>query len=76
MPSNTNYFNNFFRYILTAEMLKPTISNPEDEFVDHFPHLILLHNKAQMGDFSPKCFKRIQEVTKILKKSDTIDLFC
>lgn len=57
-------------------MLKPTISNPEDEFVDHFPHLILLHNKAQMGDFSPQRFKRIQEVIKIIKGSDTIGLFC
>lgn len=43
-------------------MLKPTISNPEDELIDHFPHLILVHNRAQMEDFSPKKFKSMQEV--------------
>lgn len=52
----------FVRFIQSAEMLKPTISNPEDELVDHFPHLILIHNRAQMEDFSPKKFKQMQQV--------------
>lgn len=46
----------------TAEMLKPTISSMEDEIVEHFPHLMLVHNRAQMEDFTPKKFKIIQKV--------------
>lgn len=53
---------NAIRFIQTAEMLKPTISNPEDEYVDYFPHLILMHNKAQMEDFTPARFKLMQQV--------------
>ncbi|KAK4886344.1 hypothetical protein RN001_002615 [Aquatica leii] len=56
--------NNVLRFIQSAEMLKPTISNPEDELVDHFPHLILIQNKAQMEDFSPKKFKQMQQIYK------------
>ncbi|KAJ8932350.1 hypothetical protein NQ314_014717 [Rhamnusium bicolor] len=48
--------------VVSAEMLKPTISNPEDELIDHFPHLLLIHNRAQMEDFSPTRFKLIQQV--------------
>ncbi|KAF5281989.1 hypothetical protein FQA39_LY00513 [Lamprigera yunnana] len=55
---------NTLRFIQTAEMLKPTISNPEDELVDHFPHLILVQNRAQMEDFSPKKFKQMQQIYK------------
>lgn len=43
-------------------MLKPTIPNPEEEISDHFPHLLLVQNKAQMSDFSPLNFKTMQEV--------------
>lgn len=50
------------RFLETAEMLRPTISNLEDELTDHFPHLILLHNKAQMDDFTPTKFKLMQQV--------------
>ncbi|KAF5282212.1 hypothetical protein FQR65_LT02909 [Abscondita terminalis] len=57
---------NVVRFIQSAEMLKPTISNPEDELVDHFPHLILVQNKAQMEDFSPKKFKEMQQIYKTL----------
>lgn len=46
----------------TAEMLKPTISSIDDEIVDHFPHLMLVHNRAQMEDFTPKKFKIMQKV--------------
>lgn len=53
---------NVIRFLQTAEMLRPTISNLEDELTDHFPHLILLHNKAQMDDFTPSKFKIMQQV--------------
>lgn len=53
---------NIVRFLQTAEMLKPTISSMEEEIVDHFPHLLLIHNRAQMEDFSPKKFRTIQKV--------------
>lgn len=63
-----DYFfdSNVVRFIQTAEMLKPTHSNPEDELNDHFPHLLLIQNKAQMEDFSPRKFKTIQEIYNLL----------
>ncbi|XP_076273584.1 nonsense-mediated mRNA decay factor SMG9 isoform X2 [Rhynchophorus ferrugineus] len=57
---------NVVRFIQTAEMLKPTISNTEDEYTEHFPHLIMLHNKAQLSDFTPKQFKSMQKTYEIL----------
>lgn len=63
-----------FRFMQTAEMLKPTISSIEDEIVDHFPHLLLVHNKAQMEDFTPKKFKIMQKVS-LLAVFITITLF-
>lgn len=45
-------------------MLKPTIPNPEEEITDHFPHLLLVHNRAQMSDFSPSKFKIMQQVSQ------------
>ncbi|RZC32580.1 hypothetical protein BDFB_002103 [Asbolus verrucosus] len=74
-----DYFfdSNVVRFLQTAEMLKPTHSNPEDELNDHFPHLLLIQNKAQMEDFSPRKFKTIQEIynslfqkTKLQKDSN------
>ncbi|EFA02087.2 Protein SMG9-like Protein [Tribolium castaneum] len=63
-----DYFfdSNVVRFLQTAEMLKPTHSNPEDELNDHFPHLLMIHNKAQMDDFSPRKFKTIQEIYNLL----------
>lgn len=43
-------------------MMKPTIPNTEEEVLDHFPHLLLVHNKAQMTDFTPANFKTMQNV--------------
>ncbi|KAJ8935013.1 hypothetical protein NQ318_020659 [Aromia moschata] len=56
----------FLMFIHSAEMLKPTISNPEDELIDNFPHLLLVHNRAQMEDFSPARFKIMQQTYKML----------
>ncbi|XP_028131565.1 nonsense-mediated mRNA decay factor SMG9 isoform X2 [Diabrotica virgifera virgifera] len=57
---------NVVRFLHTAEMLKPTIPNPEDEMTDHFPHLMIMHNRAQMEDFSPSKFKTMQQMISIL----------
>ncbi|XP_018325066.1 protein SMG9-like [Agrilus planipennis] len=63
-----DYFfdSNVVRFFLSAEMLKPTISNPEDEYMEHFPHLILLHNRAQTSDFSPANFKKMQHMYNLM----------
>lgn len=61
---------NVCRFIQTAEMLKPTITSSEDECNEHFPHLLILQNKASVDDFSPLKFKSIQEIySKIFKYS-------
>lgn len=52
----------FCRFIQTAEMLKPTLSSVEEEIVDHFPHLVLLHNRAQMENFCPSGYMTMQKV--------------
>ncbi|CAH1159877.1 unnamed protein product [Phaedon cochleariae] len=65
---------NIVRFIQTAEMLKPTISNPEDELMDHFPHLLIIHNKSQMEDFSPAKFRTIQQAYKMLFHKTKLNL--
>ncbi|ENN78069.1 hypothetical protein YQE_05463, partial [Dendroctonus ponderosae] len=57
---------NVIRFVQTAEMLKPTISNPEDEYCEHSPHLIMVHNRAQMSDFTPAKFKVMQRAYELL----------
>lgn len=44
-------------------MLKPTIPNPEEEIIDYFPHVMFVHNRATMEDFSPMKFKTMQDVS-------------
>ncbi|CAG4996544.1 unnamed protein product [Parnassius apollo] len=63
---------NFIRYIQTAEMLKPTLSasstvtaNPEGSESSYYgeghPHLLLLHNRCQLEDFTPEAIKTMQD---------------
>lgn len=65
---------NVIRFIQTAEMLKPTMNTPEDEYVDYFPHLILLHNKGGMEDFSPKMFNTMQKFYRLAFKKTKMHL--
>ncbi|XP_057661425.1 nonsense-mediated mRNA decay factor SMG9 [Diorhabda carinulata] len=65
---------NIIRFLHSAEMLKPTIPNPEDELTDHFPHLMIVHNRAQMEDFSPTKFKTMQEVYQTLFSKSKLNL--
>ncbi|CAG9762574.1 unnamed protein product [Ceutorhynchus assimilis] len=59
---------NVVRFLQSAEMLKPTKSNPEDDCLEHFPHLIMIQNRAQMADFTPKEFKILQKTYDALLK--------
>uniref|UniRef100_G3MKC0 Protein SMG9 n=1 Tax=Amblyomma maculatum TaxID=34609 RepID=G3MKC0_AMBMU len=51
---------NFLRFILTAEMLKPTTSSHDqgrgnsEDVAESFPHLVFVQNKCTPGDFSPE----------------------
>ncbi|KAI4463789.1 hypothetical protein MML48_4g00019204 [Holotrichia oblita] len=63
------------RFLQTAEMLKPTISNPEDlKFADSFPHLLIVHNSAQMEDFTPRRFAIMQNVYRKVFKNSKLHL--
>ncbi|KAK9879536.1 hypothetical protein WA026_006606 [Henosepilachna vigintioctopunctata] len=64
---------NICRFIQTAEMLKPTMTNADDELSEHCLHLLLVHNKATVDDFSPSVFKTIQKTYKsIFNKSKLV----
>lgn len=63
---DTFYDTNMIRFLKTAEMLKPTIANPEEDFPEHFPHLILVHNKAEMEYFQPSKFRMVQQMYRLM----------
>ncbi|XP_012252963.2 nonsense-mediated mRNA decay factor SMG9 isoform X2 [Athalia rosae] len=45
---------NLIRFIQTAEMLKPSSASAIDQdFVEYYPHILFLHNKAELQDFMP-----------------------
>ncbi|CAH2258921.1 jg12583 [Pararge aegeria aegeria] len=64
---------NFIRYIQTAEMLKPSLSasnsvNTSQESseynssVESHPHLLLLHNRCQLEDYTPEAVYTMQDL--------------
>ncbi|XP_044750959.1 protein SMG9 [Coccinella septempunctata] len=55
---------NTCRFIQASEMMKPTMTNSDDEVFEYFPHLLLVHNRATVDDFSPSKFKIMQNMYK------------
>ncbi|XP_026494638.1 nonsense-mediated mRNA decay factor SMG9-like [Vanessa tameamea] len=64
---------NFIRYIQTAEMLKPTLSasnamNTNQESSEStssgesHPHLLILHNRCQLEDYTPNAVETMQDL--------------
>ncbi|XP_052742186.1 nonsense-mediated mRNA decay factor SMG9 isoform X3 [Bicyclus anynana] len=64
---------NFIRYIQTAEMLKPSLSasnsantNQEgseyNNTIESHPHLLLLHNRCQLEDYTPDAVYTMQDL--------------
>lgn len=53
---------NVVRFLQTAEMLKPSMPTNEEEFMDYFPHVMIIHNKATLQDFTPTHFAMMQNV--------------
>ncbi|KAJ2951810.1 hypothetical protein O0L34_g13973 [Tuta absoluta] len=71
----------FIRYIQAAEMLKPSLSassssvNPDHSESSNtgecHPHLLLLHNRCQLEDFTPESIKAMQDLyRKAFQKSN------
>ncbi|XP_039313533.1 protein SMG9 isoform X1 [Solenopsis invicta] len=45
---------NLVRFLQTAEMLKPSSTTVIDQdYVEYYPHIVFLHNKAELQDFMP-----------------------
>ncbi|XP_049874848.1 nonsense-mediated mRNA decay factor SMG9-like [Pectinophora gossypiella] len=63
---------NFIRYIQTAEMLKPSLSasstpaaqegSESTNTGESHPHLLLLHNRCQLEDYTPEAVRTMQEL--------------
>lgn len=50
-----------FRFLQTAEMLKPSTPTAVDEaMVEYFPHIMFVHNKSPDSDFQPRRIREIQ----------------
>lgn len=47
-------------------MLKPSSTTTMDQdYVEYYPHLVFLHNKAEPQDFMPICIKRMKVFYRI-----------
>ncbi|XP_069803235.1 nonsense-mediated mRNA decay factor SMG9 isoform X2 [Dendropsophus ebraccatus] len=62
---------NLYRFLQTAEMLKPSTPSPShessgssgaDEGIEYYPHIVLLQNKAKREDFCPRTLKQMNMV--------------
>lgn len=60
MKDNNNFLYN--RFLQTAEMLKPSsTTNLDQDYVEYYPHMLFLHNKAELSDFMPKTLETMNE---------------
>ncbi|XP_043786151.1 protein SMG9 isoform X3 [Apis laboriosa] len=62
---------NLVRFLQTAEMLKPSsTSNMDQDYVEYYPHIVFLHNKAELQDFTPHNIEKVKEFyTKLFSSS-------
>ncbi|XP_076652556.1 nonsense-mediated mRNA decay factor SMG9 [Halictus rubicundus] len=53
---------NLVRFLQTAEMLKPSsTSNMDQDYVEYYPHIVFLHNKAELQDFTPNITEKTKD---------------
>ncbi|XP_044018021.1 protein SMG9 [Aphidius gifuensis] len=53
---------NLVRFLQTAEMLKPSsTTNLDQDYVEYYPHMLFLHNKAELSDFMPNTLETMKE---------------
>ncbi|XP_066596412.1 nonsense-mediated mRNA decay factor SMG9-like [Prorops nasuta] len=49
------------RFLQTAEMLKPaSTSTMDQDYVEYNPHILFLHNKAELHDFTPNNIEKMK----------------
>lgn len=42
-------------------MLKPSsTSNMDQDYVEYYPHIVFLHNKAELQDFTPRSIEKVK----------------
>lgn len=50
-----------FRFLQAAEMLKPSSTTTMDQdYVEYYPHILILHNKAEVQDFMPSSIEMMK----------------
>lgn len=53
---------NLVRFLQTAEMLKPSSTTIIDQdYVEYYPHIVFLHNKAELQDFMPAVIDEMKD---------------
>ncbi|XP_011494881.1 PREDICTED: protein SMG9 isoform X2 [Ceratosolen solmsi marchali] len=53
---------NLIRFLQAAEMLKPSSTTTMDQdYVEYYPHILFLHNKAEIQDFMPSNIRMIKD---------------
>lgn len=65
---------NLVRLLMAAEMLKPvtpTVSSEDrSQVTEYFPHLVIVHNKAEFTDMEPLALDNIENIySRVLQKS-------
>ena len=65
---------NLVRLLMAAEMLKPvtpTVSaEDKSQVAEYFPHLVIVHNKAEFTDMEPLALDNIENIySRVLQKS-------
>ena len=64
---------NLVRLVMAAEMLKPvtpTVSSEDKTVTEYFPHLVIVHNKAEFPDTQPASIENIEALySRVLSKS-------
>ena len=65
---------NLVRLLMAAEMLKPvtpTVSaEDKSQVAEYFPHLVIVHNKAEFTDMEPLALDNIESIySRVLQKS-------
>ncbi|XP_058799585.1 nonsense-mediated mRNA decay factor SMG9 [Phymastichus coffea] len=53
---------NLIRFLQAAEMLKPSSTTTMDQdYVEYYPHILFLHNKAEVQDFMPNNLEMMKD---------------
>ncbi|XP_024939278.1 protein SMG9 isoform X2 [Cephus cinctus] len=71
---------NLIRFLQTAEMLKPSSTTMDQDYIEYYPHLLFLHNKSELQDFMPSMTETMKEfynkvfATSRLQTHSSIDM--